>query len=265
MSARGAGALRRFVRLEGGRYAEAEGDAGRLLSAAPWLGGVPTGESVPLEGARLLAPVEPSKILGVGRNYRAHAAELGNEVPAEPLLFLKPPSSIVGPGGEVELPPREVSARVDHEAELAVVIGRRCRRVSADEARAHVFGLTAACDVTARDLQKKDGQWTRAKGMDGFCPVGPAVVSGLDPSALGIRGRVSGRLAQDGTTADMTRGVFDLVAYASRFFTLEPGDLLLTGTPSGVGPLEAGDLLEIEIDEIGTLSVRVVASSEAGP
>ncbi len=209
---------------------------------------------------RRLAPVTPSKIVCVGRNYRAHASELGNEVPVEPLLFFKPPSSLLEPEGAIELPPPSLSNRVDHEAELAVVIGRRVRRVSAEEAAAAIFGCTIAGDITARDLQKKDGQWTRAKGMDTFCPTGPVVVSGLDPQALSIACRVNGELRQSGPTADMIFSVATVIAYASQVMTLEPGDLLVTGTPPGVGPLHAGDALAIEVPGIGTLRARVAAS-----
>jgi 2-keto-4-pentenoate hydratase/2-oxohepta-3-ene-1,7-dioic acid hydratase in catechol pathway len=204
-------------------------------------------------------PVVPSKIVCVGRNYQAHAKELGNEVPAEPLLFFKPPSSLLDPGGTIELPPPSISPRIEHEAELAVVIGRRTRRVSAEEAAAAIFGATIAGDITARDLQKKDGQWTRAKGMDTFCPTGPVVVTGLDPQALSIACRVNGELRQSGSTADMIFSVARVIAYASQVMTLEPGDLLVTGTPPGVGPLRDGDALEIEVPGIGTLRARVAA------
>jgi 2-keto-4-pentenoate hydratase/2-oxohepta-3-ene-1,7-dioic acid hydratase in catechol pathway len=262
---------RRYARLAlgDGRRAWAElleGEA-RLFGAAPWAGGAPTGERVPgvdadgaSTSARRLAPVQPSKIVCVGRNYRAHAQELGNDVPPEPLLFFKPPSSLLDPDGVVELPPTSVSARVDHEAELAVVIGQRLRRATEAEAASAVFGLTAAGDITARDLQKKDGQWTRAKGMDTFCPVGPVVVSGLAWDALGVRCRVNGALRQDGSTRDLFFSIPTLLSYASQSMTLEPGDLVLTGTPAGVGPLVDGDALEIEIDGIGVLAARVSAA-----
>jgi 2-keto-4-pentenoate hydratase/2-oxohepta-3-ene-1,7-dioic acid hydratase in catechol pathway len=252
--------------LEDGRrvFAALAADGAHLLDGAPWAGGSPTGEVIAGvdaegrgEGARRLAPVLPSKILCVGRNYKAHAKELGNEVPAEPLLFLKPPSSLLDPEGAIELPPPSISDRVEHEAELAVVIGRRVRRASEAEAAEAIFGCTLAGDITARDLQKKDGQWTRAKGMDTFCPVGPVVVSGLDPQALQITCHVNGELRQSGSTADMIFPVAAVIAYASQVMTLEPGDLLLTGTPHGVGPLHNGDLLEIAIAEIGTLRVGV--------
>jgi 2-keto-4-pentenoate hydratase/2-oxohepta-3-ene-1,7-dioic acid hydratase in catechol pathway len=237
------------------------------LDGAPWAGGARTGEVV--EGVngegdgksvQPLAPVSPGKILCVGRNYVAHANELGHDIPVEPLLFLKPSSSLLDPGGTVELPPTSISNRVDHEAELAVIIGRRVRRVGADEATSAIFGCTIAGDITARDLQKKDGQWTRAKGMDGFCPTGPVIVTGLDPQALSILCRVNGEVRQQGNTRDMLFSVATVIAYASQVMTLEPGDLLLTGTPPGVGPLHDGDALEIEILPIGTLRVRVATS-----
>jgi len=216
-------------------------------------------EPAPLDTFTLLAPVRPSKIVCVGRNYKAHASELGNDVPAEPLLFFKPPSSLLAPEGAIELPPASISSRVDHEAELGVVLGARVRRASVEEARAAIFGCTLVGDITARDLQKKDGQWARAKGMDTFCPVGPVVVTGLDPQALTITCRVNGEVRQRGSTADMIFSVASVIAYASQVMTLLPGDLVVTGTPSGVGPLHGGDVLEIEVPEIGTLKVTVAA------
>lgn len=247
-------AMRRFGRIPAG-YFELSGDEGVLLGGAPWLGGAPTGERITLSAARLECPVEPSKILCIGRNYRAHAAELGNEVPKEPLVFLKPPSALIGPGGTVRLPSE--AERIEHEAELAVVIGRRCRRVSPADALGAVFGYTIVCDVTARDLQKRDGQWWRAKGFDTFCPVGPLVVSGVDPSALGVRLRVGGELRQDGNTRDMLFDVARVVSWVSQAMTLEPGDLIATGTPEGVGPLAAGDHVVVELDELGALDFTV--------
>ncbi len=233
------------------------------LDAAPWLGGKRAGGA--LDGydagavgqAPRVAPADPRKILCVGRNYRAHARELGNEVPAEPMLFYKPSTSILAPGGAVELPPAEVSSRIEHEAELAVVIGRRLRRASEDAALEAVLGYTLACDVTARDLQKKDGQWWRAKGMDTFCPIGPVIVCGLDPQALTIACRVNGETRQQGRTADMIFSVARVLAHVSETITLEPGDVILTGTPEGVGPLTSGDRVEIEIAEIGVLPFAV--------
>jgi 2-keto-4-pentenoate hydratase/2-oxohepta-3-ene-1,7-dioic acid hydratase in catechol pathway len=244
-----------FARIDLGSgraaFARADGDKLFLLRSAPWLDAAETGEVLPRAGARLLAPVTPTKIVCVGRNYRAHAAELGNEVPAEPLLFFKPPSSLVGPNEAIELP--AVSERIDHEAELGVVIGERCRDVRPEDAHRVIFGHTCVNDVSARDLQKKDGQWTRAKGFDTFCPAGPLVVTGLDTSALAVRCRVSGAARQDGNTRDMIFSIPDLIAYISQVMTLEPGDLIATGTPHGVGPLLPGDVVEVEVEGIGTL------------
>ena len=200
--------------------------------------------------------IRPSKIVAVGRNYIAHARELGHEVPTEPLIFLKPSSAIVGDGDDVVYP--DASGRVDHEAELAVVIGRRCTAVSEAEALAYVRGYTCANDVTARDLQETDDQWTRAKGFDTFCPLGPAIVEGLDPSSLQVVARVNGKERQRGSTADMLFGVPALVAYISAVMTLEPDDVILTGTPPGVGPVQRGDLMEVEVEGIGVLRNRVV-------
>jgi 2-keto-4-pentenoate hydratase/2-oxohepta-3-ene-1,7-dioic acid hydratase in catechol pathway len=229
-----------------------------LMDAAPWSDSGPTsGERarVPWKPSDLRCPVQPSKILCIGRNYAAHAKELGNEAPAEPLLFLKPPSALLDPGGVVVLPPE--SSRVEHEAELGVVISRRARHVRKEEALSFVFGYTCVGDITARDLQKKDGQWARAKGFDTFCPVGPWIETELDPSNLPIRCRVNGDVRQDGVTSNMIFDVPTLIAYASRMMTLEPGDLLVTGTPEGVGPLVAGDSLEIEVADVGVLRVSV--------
>ncbi len=238
------------------RYVEREGDVVHLLNAAPWSGGERTGER--LDAPReWLVPVEPRKILCVGRNYHAHAKELGNEVPAEPMLFFKPPTSLLPPGGMVELPPPSVSSRVEHEAEVAIVIGTRLRRATEREAERAIFGVTLACDVTARDLQKKDGQWWRAKGMDTFCPVGPVVVSGLDVGDLEITLRVGGDVRQRGRTADMIFPAARVLAHVSASLTLEPGDLVLTGTPEGVGPLTDGDWVEIVVPEVGVLTFGV--------
>jgi 2-keto-4-pentenoate hydratase/2-oxohepta-3-ene-1,7-dioic acid hydratase in catechol pathway len=209
--------------------------------------------STPVADAALLAPVQPSKIVCVGRNYREHAAELGNEVPAEPLIFLKPPSSVIGPGESIVRP--KISARVDHEAELGVVIGKRCRNLKADEdVRPYILGYTCVNDVTARDLQKKDGQWTRGKGFDTFCPVGPVVVDALDPWAgVDVDARVNGQVKQQGNTRDFIFSLDAIICYIAQVMTLLPGDLIATGTPSGVGPLVAGDKVEITVAGIGSL------------
>ena len=214
-------------------------------------------EPMPLKAADLLPPVTPTKIICVGRNYREHAAELGNQVPAEPLLFFKPPSSLLKPGGVIVLPP--ASSRVDHEGEIALVIGKRCSKLGSDVAvREVIRGYTLANDVTARDLQKKDGQWTRAKGFDTFCPVGPWVSDEVDAEAgIPIEARVNGELRQQGSTKDFIFNLPELLAYITAAITLEPGDLVLTGTPSGVGPLAAGDVVTINAPGLGTLSNSV--------
>jgi 2-keto-4-pentenoate hydratase/2-oxohepta-3-ene-1,7-dioic acid hydratase in catechol pathway len=237
----------RFARFEGGRAA--------LLEQAPWLGDKPSGETVPFADDSVLCPVTPSKIVCIGRNYAAHAKELGHEVPSEPLLFLKPPSALLDPGGTVRLPPE--SARVEHEAELVVVLGRRAKNVAREHALEHVFGYSCACDVTARDLQKKDVQFTRAKGFDTFCPIGPWIETELDAGHARVRCVVSGQVRQDGSTENMIFDVPTLVAYVSRMMTLEAGDVILTGTPEGVGPLAAGDSLDVEVTGVGTLKLRV--------
>ena len=245
----------RLLTSSGPCYAVARGSIWDILSAAPWAGGQPTGASVEASNARLLAPVEPSKIICVGRNYRAHAAELGNEAPPEPLLFFKPPSAVVGPGEAIALP--AVSQRVDHEAELGLVVGRRCHRVALDDALAVVAGFTCVNDVTARDLQKKDGQWARAKGFDTFCPVGPVVVDRLPPEGPTVLCRVNGVERQRGHVRDVIFPLAHLISYISDIFTLEPGDLIVTGTPEGVSPLTPGDIVEVEIPGIGLLSSPV--------
>ena len=211
-------------------------------------------EPIALRDAQLLAPVTPSKIVCVGRNYRDHAKELGNEVPAEPLLFFKPPSSLLAPGGTVRMP--AAAERVDFEGELALVIGKRASKLRADaDWRSHVRGYTIADDVTARDLQKKDGQWTRAKGFDTFCPVGPLVSDDIDlEKGLTVETRVNGEVRQHGSTKDFIFSIPELLTYITAAITLEPGDLLLTGTPAGVGPLKAGDRVDVEITGLGVLS-----------
>lgn len=218
---------------------------------------IPIGETLPLTEVRLLAPLIPSKVICIGRNYVEHAEELGSEIPSEPLMFMKPSTAVIGPEDPIRLPPE--SERVDHEGELAVVIGRPCRRVSEEEASAFILGYTCGNDVTARDLQKKDGQWTRAKGFDSFCPLGPWVETDLDLSDLEISTRVNGEVRQRGRTSDMIFPPPLLVAYVSRVMTLLPGDVILTGTPSGVGPLSEGDRVEVEVEEIGALANEVIS------
>ena len=203
------------------------------------------------EGATLLPPSVPTKIVCVGRNYAEHARELGNEAPPEPILFLKPPSALLAPGGTIVRPAD--SQRVDYEGELAIVVGREAKAVRAASWRDYVRGFTCANDVTARDLQKKDVQFTRGKGFDTFCPVGPAIETDLDPADLRISTRVNGQVRQDGRTSQMIFPCGELFAFITRVMTLLPGDLILTGTPAGVGPLEAGDRVEVEIEGIGVL------------
>ena len=212
-----------------------------------------TGVTHSVEDVRLLAPVIPrSKVIGIGRNYADHAAEMGGEVPAEPMMFLIPNTAVVGPGDPVVIP--AMTSEVSYEGELAVVIGRLCKDVEPEEVAKVIFGYTCANDVTARDLQRGDGQWARAKGMDTFCPLGPWIETDLDPGALSLVTRLDGETVQDGTTAGLVHGVAALVSYASRAFTLLPGDVILTGTPAGVGPVVAGQRVEVEIEDIGVLS-----------
>ncbi len=210
-------------------------------------------EPMPLSAAELLAPVTPSKIICVGRNYRDHVKEMGSQLPAEPLIFFKPVSALLRPGGVVRMP--AVSTRVDYEGELALVIGRRARNLKEEDWRSAIRGYTLANDVTARDLQEKDGQWTRAKGFDTFCPIGPLVSDELDPEAgLTIETRVNGELRQRGSTLDFIFQIAKLLAYITATMTLEEGDLVLTGTPAGVGPLKAGDRVEVSIAGLGALT-----------
>jgi 2-keto-4-pentenoate hydratase/2-oxohepta-3-ene-1,7-dioic acid hydratase in catechol pathway len=211
-----------------------------------------------LSQARLLNPAQPTKIVCIGRNYREHAAELGHDVPPEPLMFLKPPSALLNPGEKIVRP--KISSRVDHEAELAIIIGRQCRNLKRDEdVGAYILGYTCLNDVTARDLQNKDGQWSRAKGFDTFCPTGPLVTTEIDPWAgVEVQARVNGEIRQNGNTRDFIFPLDVVVRHIAQVMTLLPGDLIATGTPSGVGPLQAGDVVEVTIQGIGTLSNAVV-------
>ncbi len=211
-----------------------------------------------LADAKLLVPIRPSKIVCVGRNYREHAAELQHEVPSEPLLFFKPPSSLLTPGGTIRRP--KLSQRVDYEGELGVVIGRKCFKLGADEdVRPYILGYTCVNDVTARDLQNKDDQWARAKGFDTFCPVGPAVTDEIDPWAgVGVETRVNGDVRQQGNTRDFIFSLEVVIRYIAEVMTLFPGDLIATGTPKGVGPVVAGDVIEISVEGAGTLRNPVV-------
>ena len=211
-----------------------------------------SGERWALADVRLLSPILPSKVVCVGRNYADHAKEMGNDTPAEPMMFLIPNTAVVGPGDPVVMPPQ--TSEVGYEGELAVVIGRLCKDREPEEALSAVFGYTVANDVTARDLQRGDGQWARAKGFDTFCPLGPWIETDLDPAAQRITTKLDGEVVQDGPTSDMVHGVATLVSHASKAFTLLPGDVILTGTPAGVGLVESGQRVEVEVDGIGVLS-----------
>jgi 2-keto-4-pentenoate hydratase/2-oxohepta-3-ene-1,7-dioic acid hydratase in catechol pathway len=215
---------------------------------------------IPLESVRLLAPVIPGKIIAIGRNYADHAREHDAEVPEIPLLFLKPPTAVIGPGENIILPPQ--SLQVEHEAELAVVIGKRGRWISPENVKNYILGFTAGNDVTARDLQRKDGQWTRAKGFDTFCPLGPWIETDFDPADALITCRVNGEMRQMGATRDMVFTFIQLVCFVSTVMTLEPGDVILTGTPAGVGQIQAGDIIDVDIEGIGVLSNPVAVEPE---
>jgi 2-keto-4-pentenoate hydratase/2-oxohepta-3-ene-1,7-dioic acid hydratase in catechol pathway len=247
----------RFAHEPGPRYGVLEGAEVVVIEPHPFAAHRPTGERVPVEGLRLLAPVIPSKIVCVGKNYRAHAAEMGGEIPDEPLFFLKPSSSVIGPGEPIRLP-TDLSTEVHHEAELAVVIGALLQRVSPQEARSGILGYTAANDVTARDWQRRESQWFRAKGFDSFCPLGPAISTDLDPADVRVRCLVDGEVRQDGTTADLVWDVATLVSEISQVVTLLPSDVVLTGTPAGVGPLQAGQTVRVEVAGVGALENPVV-------
>ncbi len=216
-----------------------------------------TGRGLSLDDVRVLAPVVPSKIVAVGLNYRDHAREMGKTIPPEPLIFLKAPSALNHPGGDIVYP--RASTRVDYEAELAVVIGRRAKNVARAEASTAILGYTCINDVTARDLQVKDGLYARAKGFDTFAPLGPWIETDLDPSALAVRCLVNGQVRQDGNTREMGATVPELVEFISHIMTLLPGDVIATGTPPGVGPVRVGDEIRVEVEGIGALTNRVVA------
>ncbi|MBN2556702.1 MAG: fumarylacetoacetate hydrolase family protein [Anaerolineales bacterium] len=215
--------------------------------------------TIPLEDIVLLAPVQPGKIICVGRNYAAHAAELNNDIPDVPMLFLKPPGTVIGPGESIQLPPQ--STQVEHEAELALVIGTKGRWIKPEDVDEYIFGYTAANDVTARDLQSRDGQWTRSKGFDTFCPLGPWIETEFNPADAMITCSVNGQMRQMGSTRDMVFTIRKLVAFISSIMTLDPGDVILSGTPAGVGPLHDGDEVAIEIEGLGVLTNPVRSDS----
>jgi 2-keto-4-pentenoate hydratase/2-oxohepta-3-ene-1,7-dioic acid hydratase in catechol pathway len=236
------------------RYGLADAGSITLISDEPFAAWE-TDDVIPMLGAKLMPPAMPTKIVCVGVNYKAHAREMGHELPPEPLIFLKPPTAMNAPGGEIHLP--EGVGRVDYEGELAVIIGRRAHRVTRAEALSCVLGYTCANDVTARELQKRDGQWTRAKGFDGFCPLGPWVETDVDPTDLLLETLVNGEVVQTTRTSDMIFDVPTLVSFISGVMTLLPGDIVLTGTPSGVGELHVGDTVEVRIEGIGSLTSHV--------
>ena len=251
----------KIVRIKAGddiAYGVADVEGVLVYRGSPFVAWEPTETVVPWETAQLLAPVLPSKLVAVGRNYEDHAAERGGEVPDEPLIFLKPATSVIGPEANVVHP--AISNDVQHEAELAAVISRVARHVMAEDASAFIMGYTAANDVTARDLQMKDGQWARAKGFDTFCPLGPAIETELDPlEKLAVICRVNGEVRQAGFTSDMVFGVAEILEYVTAVMTLLPGDVILTGTPAGISRVVPGDVMEVEIDGIGILQNPVVS------
>jgi 2-keto-4-pentenoate hydratase/2-oxohepta-3-ene-1,7-dioic acid hydratase in catechol pathway len=256
--------IARFAKGDGVAYGVVEGEAAFTVAE---LYGHPfgtdagnvrfTGQRYPLAEVRLLAPVLPSKVVAIGRNYAAHAREMGGEPPAEPVIFLKPSTSVTGHGERIAYPVK-LTQQVDYEGELAVIIGRLCREVPKDRAEDVIFGYTCANDVTARDLQRKDGQWTLAKGFDTFCPLGPWIETAADPSDLDLTTTVNGEVKQHASTRELLWDVPSLIEYVTSVMTLLPGDVLLTGTPEGVGPLSDGDEVSVTIETIGTLTSHVI-------
>lgn len=245
--------LYRVQAAAGPCWAREEGGRLRLQDGDPMLGLHDRDEWIGLAGAPLLAPAVPSKIVAIGLNYKDHALERGKPLPKEPLLFLKPPSALIGPGAPIRLPAG--AGRVDHEGELGIVIGRKARKVATPEAaREHILGAVCVNDVTARELQDKDVQYTRAKGFDSFCPVGPCLATGLDLARLELLCRVNGQLRQRSRTDQLVFSAEQLVCFVSRVMTLLPGDIISTGTPAGIGPLRAGDVVEVEVEGVGVLA-----------
>ncbi len=233
-------------------YGTVEPDGIRLYHGSPFFQWERSETVLPITEVKLLAPVIPTKVVAVGKNYADHAAEMNSDVPDTPIVFLKPPTSVIGPLSPIRIPPQ--SQEVHHEAELAVVMGKVARNIDPDDVYSHILGYTAANDVTARDLQRSDGQWARAKGFDTFCPLGPAIDTEFDPTEPHqITASVNDEIRQDGTTADLVFDVANLVSFVSSIMTLLPGDVILTGTPAGVGPIRPGDRVEVEIEGIGTL------------
>ena len=232
-----------------------EGETIRLLNQPPYEALAFTGKTMPLADALLLAPCTPTKIVCVGKNYADHAKELGGEAPEQPILFLKGPNTVGHPEGTVSAP--DFVSRLDYEGELAFVIRKRAKQVQPEDAAPYILGYTCLNDVTARDIQAKDGQWTRAKGMDGFAPIGPVVTDEVDPSDLKIETRLNGKVRQSSRTSAMLHSVSRLLAFITASMTLEPGDVVATGTPAGIGPMAPGDVVEVEIEKVGVLRTRV--------
>ncbi len=251
----------KIVRIKSGddiAYGIADADGVEIYRGSPFVAWEPTENVVPWPKVQLLAPVIPTKVICVGKNYEDHAEEMGGKTPESPLIFMKPATSVTGPDAGVVYPHQ--SKELNHEAELAVVVSKVARNVKAEDSGSYILGYTAANDVTARDLQRSDGQWTRAKGFDTFCPLGPAIETELDPlERLAVICRVNNEVRQAGFTSDMVFGVGAIFEYVTAVMTLLPGDVILTGTPSGVSAVKVGDTMEVEIDGIGTLSNRVVS------
>jgi 2-keto-4-pentenoate hydratase/2-oxohepta-3-ene-1,7-dioic acid hydratase in catechol pathway len=242
------------------RYGLADDETVMLISDEPFAAWEPEG-NLPLIGANLLPPATPTKVVCVGLNYRPHIEEMGHKMPSEPVIFLKPSTAVIGPHQPIPIPPG--AGRIDHEAELAVVIGRRTHRADVKEATANILGYTCANDITARELQTRDGQWSRAKGFDGFCPLGPWIATDVDPDDLQVECYVNGELRQSASTGDMLFSPPELVSYISQVMTLVPGDVVLTGTPGGIGPIVAGDTVEVRISGVGSLVNPVGESTGA--
>lgn len=249
----------RFIRAEHKNetfYAILKDDRVIRIKGAPYFSVEEDGREYSLNDVRLLAPVEPSKIVCVGKNYKAHADEMGDGHPEEPLLFMKPSTSVIGPEDDIVYPPE--SKRLDYEAELAVVIGKKAHRVESGHAAEYIFGYTCLNDVTARDIQKGDGQWTRGKGFDTFCPIGPWIETELDAGNTGVRSILNGEIKQNSNTCMMTHSIDKLICYMSACMTLLPGDVIATGTPEGISPMREGDVIEIQVDGIGTLRNKII-------
>ena len=258
--------MTRFVRFlvdDEPAYGVIEGEEVAVIEPHPFTAYRPSGRRLPIAGLRLLAPVIPSKIVAVGRNYVDHAAELGNDVPAEPLLFLKPSTAVIGPGDPIRLP-TDLSDEISYEGEIAVVIGALISRVTPEVAAKAVLGITCANDLTLRDVQRRESQWARAKGFDGSCPLGPAIATGLDLADIRIRTFVDGELRQDGSSSQMVFDIPRVVSEISQVMTLLPGDVVLTGTPAGVAPLVPGQRVRVEIDGVGALENPAVDRNAPG-